>query len=366
MDQEKKTPLYDKHLELGAKMVPFAGYLMPLQYTGIIAEHMAVRRHAGIFDVSHMGEALIEGPDALDCINYLLTNDFSGMKDFAVRYSLLCYDDGGVADDLLVYRFNSDKYLLVLNASNSEKDISYMSEHLSGDVCLKDISGETAEIALQGPASASILEKVADDATALPKRYYSFTDTGSIENIPVLISRTGYTGEDGFEIYCKNTGAIKIYDAILDAGMDFGLLPAGLGARDTLRLEASMPLYGHELSKTITPYEASLGFAVKLGKKDFLGKQALAEKAEPDRIRIGLKVISRGIAREGCPVMRDGKEIGCVTSGTFLPFLNGAYAMALIDREYASVGEKVEINVRGHLLEAEIVPLPFYRRQASV
>ena len=362
MSLEKTTPLYEKYIELGAKIVPFAGYLMPIQYSGIIAEHMAVRKAAGIFDVSHMGEAIIEGTDALKNINYLLTNDYTDLKDNRIRYSLLCYEDGGVVDDLLVYRYNENKYLLVLNASNCDKDIAYIKEHLFGDVKLTNISEETSEIALQGPSSVAIIEKITDDVNLLPKRYYSFTENVGILGKPCLISRTGYTGEDGFEIYCSNADAVAIFDGLLEAGKDFGILPAGLGARDTLRLEASMPLYGHELSENITPYEASLGFAVKMAKDDFLGKAELEKKMEPEKIRVGLKIIGRGIAREGSPVKVDDKEIGFVTSGTFLPYLDGAYAMAIINRNYSSVGTVVGLDVRGRIVDAEVVPLPFYKR----
>lgn len=362
MSQDKITPLYEKHIELGAKMVPFGGYIMPIQYSGIVAEHMAVRTKAGIFDVSHMGEILLEGKDALNNINYLITNDYTNLKDNRIRYGLLCYEHGGVVDDLLVYRFNEEKYMLVLNASNCEKDIAFIKGYLFGDVKLTDISNDTGEVALQGPNSVAILEKIVGEADLLPKRYYSFTDNVEVAGVNCLISRTGYTGEDGFELYCSANNVGVLFDAILEAGKDFGLIPAGLGARDTLRLEASMPLYGHELSEDITPYEASLGSAVKMAKEDFIGKSALLEKAEPKKIRVGLKITGRGIAREGCQVKSGDIDIGYITSGTHLPYLEGAYAMALIDRGYTSIGTALSVDIRNRLVDAEVVALPFYKR----
>ncbi|MCL1830632.1 MAG: glycine cleavage system aminomethyltransferase GcvT [Oscillospiraceae bacterium] len=343
-------------------MVPFAGYIMPIQYSGIIAEHMAVREKAGIFDVSHMGEVIIEGKDALKNINYLLTNDYTDLRDNRIRYSLLCYEHGGAVDDLLVYRYNENKYMLVLNASNCEKDIAFMKQHLFGEVTLTDISDITGEVALQGPNSVAIMEKILGNSDSLPKRYYSFLDNVILDGSSCLISRTGYTGEDGFEIYCSSDDVVKIFSLLLEVGKDFGLLPAGLGARDTLRLEASMPLYGHELSENITPFEASLGFAVKLNKEDFLGKASLTAGSEPAKTRVGLKITGRGIAREGCIVKYGDEEIGYITSGTHLPYLDGAYAMAIIDKSSASIGTKLVIDVRNRPVEAEVVPLPFYKR----
>ena len=357
----KKTPLYESHIALGGRMVEFAGYCLPVQFTGVIPEHLAVRGGAGLFDVSHMGEVILEGPDAVNNLNFLLTNDFSRMSDGRVRYTLMCNESGGVIDDLLVYRFDLHKYMLVLNASNIQKDIEWIRGHLTGGVVFADISDQTAEIALQGPASESILSKLTG-ANSLPEKYYTFNSCVNLSGCDCLVSRTGYTGEDGFEIYCKPEDARPLWDRLLAAGKESGLIPAGLGARDTLRLEAGMPLYGHEMNEEITPYEAGLGFAVKTEKEDFIGKQALLEKSNPSRKRAGLKMISRGIAREGCGVFGGGENIGYVTSGTHLPSLGYACAMALINTGYVVPGSRLTVDVRGKPVEAEVVSLPFYSR----
>ncbi len=358
---EKKTPLYDCHVDAGAKMVPFAGYLMPVQYTDIIEEHMAVRQKAGIFDVSHMGEVMIKGPDALKNINFLLTNDFNGMTDGRVRYSPMCNPAGGVIDDLLIYRMAEDKYLIVVNASNREKDVEWMKEHIFGQVSLEDISDSIAQVALQGPRSKTILSKLADDA-CIPEKYYTFLDNCSVAGIKCLISQTGYTGEHGYELYCDAKDADSLWRALLEAGKDEGLIPCGLGARDTLRMEAAMPLYGHEMDDTVSPLETGLDFGVKMQKADFIGKSALAAKGEPKITRVGLKVTGRGIIREHCLVFIGEEKIGKTTSGTFLPYMNGAYAMALVDKDRSAVGTSVSAEVRGRRVEAEIVPLPFYKK----
>ncbi|MBP8640717.1 MAG: glycine cleavage system aminomethyltransferase GcvT [Oscillospiraceae bacterium] len=358
---EKKTPLFDCHVELGAKMVPFAGYMMPVQYTDIIEEHMAVRTRVGIFDVSHMGEVIISGNDALKNINYLFTNDFTSMTDGRVRYSPMCNPEGGVIDDLLIYRMNQDKYLVVVNASNREKDVSWMKEHIFGQVTLEDVSDAFAQIALQGPKAKTVLVKLTDEYN-IPEKYYTFTENCKVAGIDCLVSQTGYTGEFGYELYCAAEDAQKLWDALLEAGKDEGLLPCGLGARDTLRLEAAMPLYGHEMDDKISPLETGLDFGVKLQKDDFIGKTALLAKGEPKITRVGLKVTGRGIIREHCSVFYGEDKIGDTSSGTFLPFLNGAYAMALVEKTHSALGTAVSVDVRGRRLEAEIIPLPFYKK----
>lgn len=359
---EKKTPLYDCHIQAEGKIVSFAGYLLPVQYkTGVIAEHMAVRKSAGIFDVSHMGEIIIKGNDALDNIQMLVTNDCSKMTDGQVRYSPMCYEDGGVVDDLLVYRVNVNEYMIVVNASNRHKDVEWMKSHLFGDAELTDISDETALIALQGPMSLSILGKLTDEAH-LPVKYYTFKEDVNVLGISCMISRTGYTGEDGYEICCKNEDAVRLWELLLDAGKEYGLIPCGLGARDTLRLEAGMPLYGHEMDENITPVEAGLGFAVKLNKDDFIGKQGIIDRGTPIKTRVGLKITGRGIARENCTVYCYDKEIGRTTSGTHAPYLGYPIAMALLDIDTAHIGTKLEVDVRGRRIEAEIVTLPFYMK----
>ena len=359
---EMKTPLYDCHVACGGKIVPFAGYLLPVQYpTGVIAEHMAVRSQAGLFDVSHMGEVMITGPDAFANIQNLFTNDFTSMTDGKVRYSPMCYEDGGVVDDLIVYRYNQEKYLVVVNASNRHKDVEWMKAHLSGDVTLEDISDRVAQIALQGPASAKILSKLTGDQE-LPTKFYTFKDPILVDGISCIVSTTGYTGENGYECYCDPADAPKLWNALLEAGKEDGLIPCGLGARDTLRLEAAMPLYGHEMDETITPVETGLGSYVKMAKPDFIGKKGLEEKGDPQRARVGLKITGRGIAREHCDVYADGQKIGHTTSGTHCPFLGSAIAMALVDLAHSAVGTSVEIDVRGRKIAAEVVPLPFYKK----
>lgn len=356
---ELKTPLYDCHVALGGKIVPFAGYLLPVQYpAGVIAEHMAVRTKCGLFDVSHMGEVIYEGPDALANINKILTNDYTKMDIGRVRYSLMCYDDGGVVDDLLVYKMGEEKYLIVVNAANRHKDVEWMKKHLFGEVRFSDISDQIAQIALQGPAADAIIAKLTAD---IPQKYYSFIDKVQIGGIESLLSQTGYTGEKGYEIYVAAADAPAMWQQLLDAGADEGLVPCGLGARDTLRLEASMPLYGHEMDETVSPLEAGLNFAVKLD-KNFIGREALLAAGDPQRQRIGLKVLGRGIVREHQDVYAQGRLIGHSTSGTHCPYLGGAYAMALVESQSVQLGDKVEVDVRGRRIEAEVVPLPFYKR----
>lgn len=359
---ERKTPLYDLHLSLKGRMVPFAGYLLPVQYeTGVIVEHKAVREACGLFDVSHMGELRIHGKDALRSLNLLMTNDFSDLEVGRVRYSPMCNASGGIVDDLIVYKFADDDYLLVVNAANKDKDAAWIRSHLMGDVQMDDLSDDYAQLALQGPKSKEILAKVADQA-AFPVKYYSFVPELQVAGVPCLVSRTGYTGEFGYELYCAPENAVKLAEALLDAGRELGLIPCGLGARDTLRLEAGMPLYGHEMNDEITPLEAGLGFFVKLDKADFIGKTALLEKKEPKFVRAGLMLLDRGIAREHNDVYVNDRKIGETTSGTLAPYLNKAVAMARIDRAYAEPGTKVVLDVRGRKLTAEVVTMPFYQR----
>ena len=357
---EQKTPLYDMHLSLSGKMVPFAGYLLPVQYErGVIAEHMAVRKAAGLFDVSHMGEILLKGSDALKNIQNLVTNDCSYMKDGQVKYSPMCNENGGVVDDLLIYRYAQDNYLLVVNASNRLKDVQWIKTHLFGDVCLEDISDKVAQIALQGPASYDILSSIMNPSQ-IPTKYYTFTKECNIAEVNVMISKTGYTGELGYEIYLKNEDAASIWEKLLKAGKDFGLLPCGLGARDTLRLEAAMPLYGHEMSDSISPLETGLSFFVKLEKEDFIGKSELMKGFIYNRRRVGIKLTGRGIARENCPIYLGDRQIGYTTSGTHLPYLGFPAAMALIDCDLP-FNEPISVEIRGKRVDAIIIDLPFYK-----
>ncbi len=358
----KVTPLYAKHEQSGGHIVEFGGYLLPVQFdTGIIKEHEAVRTKAGIFDVSHMGELTLTGPDSLKNVQTLLCNDMSGMSTGRCRYSPMLNENGGVVDDLLVYKLDEDKYLLIVNAANRDKDAEWVASHISGDVEFRDISDSVAQIALQGPSSYDIMCRLTD-IDSIPVKYYTFKDGAEICGFKCLISRTGYTGEDGFEIYTEAGNAEKLWDALLAAGGEFGLIPCGLGARDTLRLEAAMPLYGHEMNDGISPLEAGLGTFVKLQKEYFIGKNALISRGEPKIKRVGLELIDRGIAREGMTVYHDGKEIGRITSGTHSPTLKKAIAMAYVPIELSEPGTIVELEVRGKMLKAGVVPLPFYKR----
>ena len=359
---ELKTPLYDIHVAEGGKIVPFAGYLLPVQYAaGVVAEHMAVRTKAGLFDVSHMGEITFKGKGALASLNHILTNDFTNMRPGRVRYSVMCNEQGGCVDDVLVYKFADEDYLVVVNASNRHKDFAHMRQNVLEDTEIADISDSVAQLALQGPASLAIMGKLLPES-ALPKGYYTAVRNVCLEGMELMISRTGYTGEDGFEIYTARENAEKLWRLLREAGAEYGLIPCGLGARDTLRLEAAMPLYGHEMDEDITPLEAGLDFGVKLGKSEFTGRDALIAKGRPRRVRVGLDVTGRGIIREHQDGYIGDKLIGHTTSGTHCPYLGKAAAMALIDAEYALSGTKVEADVRGRRVEAQIVPLPFYTR----
>ena len=349
---EKKTALYEMHEKCGGKIVPFAGYLLPVQYAkGIIHEHKTVREKVGMFDVSHMGEFTLKGKDALSNLNRLLTNNYNSLKDGFARYGIMCYPNGTTVDDLLVYKRKDEDYLIVVNASNCEKDFAWMQENLEGEAELKNISDEVSQIALQGPEAVEVISRFTDQ---IPPKNYSFKENVDIKGINVLLSRTGYTGEDGFELYCRNEDVCALWQLLLDEGVE----PCGLGARDTLRLEAGMPLYGHELSDEIKPTESNLSFFIKFD-KDFIGKEELEK--EPLRKRIGLKVVDKGIAREHCPVYCQGEEVGFVTSGTFSPTLNQAVAMAIVTVAAAEENE-FEIEVRNKRLKAEKTALPFYKR----
>jgi aminomethyltransferase len=373
---ERKTHLYDCHVKAEGKIVPFAGYLLPVQYeTGVITEHMAVRTAAGLFDVSHMGEVLLKGKDALRSVQRLVSNDCGHMYDGQVKYSPMCNESGGVVDDLLVYQKNAEEYLIVINAANRFKDVEWMKAHLVGEVEFEDISDEISQLALQGPRSKEILCKLVEEEE-LPVKYYSFRDKVSVAGISCLISRTGYTGEDGYELYCSNEDAVGLWRILLEAGNynpdtnrrkegtteDYMIIPCGLGARDTLRLEAAMPLYGHEMDDTISPIETGLGFAVKLEKEDFIGKDGLIARGEPKKTRVGLNITGRGIAREACPVYLNNEQIGITTSGTHCPYLGRPVAMAIVDIAHSELGTQVEVEVRGRRITAEVTALPFYKR----
>lgn len=360
----KKTPLYQVHIDSGAKMVEFGGWLMPVQYSGIVEEHNVVREKAGLFDVSHMGEFVVQGKDALSFLQKVVTNDVSKITAGQVQYSPMCYENGGTVDDLLIYKYADDHYMLVVNAGNIEKDWQWLNKHTEGlAVELKDLSEETGLLALQGPLSEKILVGLTDiDLTQLA--YYRFLPKAVVAGCEVILSRTGYTGEDGFELYCKAQDSEKIWQAILQVGKAEGILPAGLGSRDTLRFEASLPLYGHELSVSITPIEAGIGMFVKTDKGDFIGRERLAaEKAEGTKRKVvGFVMTDRGIARADYKVFADGKEIGHVTSGSPAPTLGKNLGLALVEKDYANVGQNIAIEIRGKLISAEVIKKPFYKR----
>lgn len=359
---ELKTPLYDTHVQHKGKIVPFAGYLLPVQYeSGVITEHMAVRTACGLFDVSHMGEIMCEGPDAVKNLNHLLTNDYTTMYDGQARYSPMCNEDGGVVDDLIVYKVRDDHYFIVVNAANKDKDFAWMKAHAVGDVTFTDLSAQVAQIALQGPKAETVLKKLVPDEM-IPEKYYSCHFDCVIGGMKCIISRTGYTGEDGFEFYLAAEEAPKMWELLLETGKEEGLICCGLGARDTLRLEASMPLYGYEMTDDITPLEAGLGVFVKMGKAEFVGKEALEAKGAPQQKRVGLKVTGRGIIREHADVYVGDKKIGQTTSGTHCPYVKAPLAMALLESEYTAVGTAVEADVRGRRVAAEVVKLPFYKK----
>lgn len=360
---DKKTPLYDTHVKYGGKIVPFGGFLLPIQYeTGIKQEHMAVRTACGLFDVSHMGEILVNGPKSLDFLNYVLTNDFTDLKVGQARYSPMCNEHGGTVDDLIVYKRGEDDYFVVVNAANIEKDFAWMVDHKIDGVEVVNVSDEWGQLALQGPKAEEILAKVADPSL-IPAGYYTANFDGSIKGIPCVLSRTGYTGEDGFEIYMPADKAADVWEILIEAGKEDGLIPCGLGARDTLRMEAAMPLYGHDMNDDISPKIAGLGFAIKMDKPDFIGKAAIEAATPLKERRVGIKVTGRGIIREECDVYRDGEKIGYITSGTFLPYLNGSYGMAIVESAKREIGAPVQVEVRGRKIDAEMVKLPFYKRE---
>ena len=363
----KKTPLNEVHRELGGKMVDFGGWEMPVQYpAGVLTEHLRTREVAGLFDVSHMGEFFVEGEDAIEFVNRLTTNDVTKLVDGQAQYSALTREDGTVVDDLLVYRFMPEKLLLVVNASTTDKDWDWITSHTKDEkITLTNVSEDYCQIAIQGPKAVEIAQKLTD-VNLENIKYYHFT-VGEFDNIHgAIISRTGYTGEDGFEIYANAEHAEKIWNSLLregNYGFDNGVLPCGLAARNTLRLESAMSLYGHEISDEITPLEANLGWICKL-KTDFIGRDALAKLKEQglDRKLVGFEMTEPGIARDGYNVILDGEKLGYVTSGSPAPYLKKNIGLAFVPAEFANVGQEIKIEVRGKELSAKIVPTPFYKR----
>ncbi|WP_337173053.1 glycine cleavage system aminomethyltransferase GcvT [Paludisphaera sp.] len=357
-----KTPLHDWHVAHGGRMVDFAGWSMPVQYSGIVQEHQAVRNGVGLFDVSHMGRLAFDGPKAVDWIDTVATNNASALEPGKIQYSLLANDLGGLIDDILVYQRPDKAYYVVCNASNRETVIRQFAEHQeSFKASLADRTLETAMIAVQGPSAQATLQPLVDKPLDGLKFYRVMNAKAA--GVDALVSRTGYTGEDGFEVIVPAANAEAVWAALMESGAPFGVAPIGLGARDTLRFEAGMPLYGHELTDTIDPFAAGVGWAVKLDKGDFVGAEALRQQAKnPGSKRVGLRLEGKRIARQGSTVTSGDRTLGAVTSGTFAPTLQQSLAMALIDTDFAAPGTKVVVDVRGKSEPAEVVPLPFYKR----
>ena len=366
MEPVKRTPLASTHRKLGARMTEFGGYEMPLSYSGIIPEHLATRRAAGLFDLSHMGEFHLEGPHAQGLLERALTNSTARMADGHAQYTIMCADDGGTIDDLIVYRIAPERYMLCVNASNIPADWQWLSDLNREGAILTDRSEETALIALQGPRALAILSRL----TALPVASIGRfrTMTGAVEGVDALVARTGYTGEDGFEIFCPASDAERVFEAALAAGEPDGLLPCGLGARDTLRMEAGLPLYGHELDRKTSPLEANLKSFVKFG-HGFVGEAALAAQRDHGTSRrlAGIRTDDgKSIARQGYAILREGSEVGAITSGTYAPSFERPLAMGYVAiGANLGDGDRVEVAIRGRRVAATVTALPFYRRVAT-
>ncbi|QEH32658.1 Glycine cleavage system T protein [Aquisphaera giovannonii] len=360
-----KTPLFDWHQSHGGRMVEFGGWLMPVQYSTIVEEHRAVRERVGLFDISHMGRLTFDGPGALDWIERVTTNHAAKLAVNQIQYSLMPNDRGGLIDDILVYR-TPHGYTIVCNASNRPNVVPQLEAHREGaDANFIDRTLDTAMIAVQGPLAAAVVQPLFDqDLGAV--RYYRLAMGRVLGDVDTVVSRTGYTGEDGLELIVPAGQAERVWAALLESGRAHGIIPCGLGARDTLRFEAAMPLYGHELADDINPYAAGLGWAVKLDKGEFVGREALrAFRASPGSTRVGLRLDGKRIARQGAWVLQGGVKVGEVTSGTFAPTLQASLAMALVETAAAEAGTALEVDVRGHSEPAKVVPLPFYRRPAA-
>lgn len=357
----KRTPYFDVLSQKGGKFVEFGGYEMPIQFEGIVAEHLAVRNNVGVFDVSHMGELFVEGEAAEAAVNELITNDIRGMLDGQIRYTLMCNENGGIVDDFLVYRYNATKFLLVVNAGNHDKDVAWIKKHINPKVKFSDKSDDIAQLAIQGPNSEKVIRKFIRSEN-IPTEYYTFK-TFKVPAGEVIVSQTGYTGEHGYEIYYPKKAALDLFDQVMEAGAEFGITLCGLGCRDTLRLEAGMPLYGHEMTEETLATEVTLKPFIKLDEKEsFIGKQALLEKPAK-KIRKGFELVDRGIAREGSKVFLGDKEIGYVTTGTQSPSLKKGIGHMRIDRGIKE--SDILIEVRGKKLKAKIVPTSFLKEIRS-
>ena len=363
----KKTLFYDDHVKYGGKIVDFAGFQLPIQYSSQIEEHHAVRKNAGLFDVSHMGEFIVEGREAENFVQYLITNDVLAIPlGSGVLYTPMCREDGTIVDDLLVYRLEKEKLLLVVNAANIDKDFAWCQKVAERfEVTLTNSSADYSQLALQGPKAESILNPMTEyDLSTLKTFNFVFT---KVDGVDCLVSRTGYTGEDGFEIYFEGDGGKHLFSTIIEKGKDSGLVPAGLGARDTLRFEAKLMLYGNDIDDTTTPIEASLSWTVKFDKGDFMGREVLLKQKEekPSRRLVGLKMIDKGVPRHNFKIANEGgEEIGYVTSGTKSPTLGEFLALGYVKRKYSKRGNTVNVIIRDKMKKAEIVKTPFYKRES--
>ena len=355
----RKTPLYDVHRKLGGRMVEFSGWLMPVQYESIIKEHEAVRSNAGIFDVSHMGEFLLKGRDIISFLQYIMINDLKLLEVSKGQYSCMCYENGTVVDDLMYYEEKEDLFRMIVNAGNIEKDFQWLNQHIMGqDVKVQNLSSERGRLAFQGPKTDDLLQPLLDVELSNIKRFY-FRHC-NLNNMPIFIARTGYTGERGFEISFDNSYSVEIWDSLMSTGAK----PAGLGARDSLRLEACYSLYGHEINNSITPIEAGLSWLVKPKEGiDYIGKEILMKQKfkGTERILVGLNLIDKGIIRENYKIFKDGEQIGYVTSGGFSPTLKKTIGLGLVKTQHKKIGTEIEIEIRGKLLKGRIVDTPFYR-----
>ena len=375
----KRTPLYDLHVRAGGRMVPFGGWAMPVQYpTGVLTEHHAVRQRAGLFDIGHMGQIAFEGPDALEFLQWVTTHDVSRLTVGAAQYSLLCNYDGGVLDDVIVYRLAATRYLMVVNAANADADQAWLEGQLTRPgrgvnpdrVLAQRLSPPRTLLALQGPRATAVLRRLTADPVGALANYHALE--GTVDGVPALIARTGYTGERGYEIAFDGAQAAQLWTALLAAGKEEGLIPCGLGARDTLRLEAGMALYSHELTQETTPFEAGLGRVVRFEKGDFVGAAALREAGaaadtprDTGRRLVGLELTDRGVVRAGYPILAGGAPVGALTSGGPSPTLGTSIGMGYVPAALAEPGTEVQVDVRGRPLAARIVPLPFYHRPSG-
>lgn len=357
------TPLHRVHVEAGARMVEFVGWHMPVQYTGVVDEHLAVRTRAGVFDVSHMGEIAVRGPEALPFLQHITCNDVARLVPGRIHYNALMTPNGAFVDDLLVYELAKDDYLLVVNAANAPKDVAWVADQARRfDVSVRDVSANWFQIALQGPRSLEILSPLTP-ADLASMKYYAFAES-AVDGVPCIVSRTGYTGEDGFEIYGPPAEAERVWYALLGSGAPHGLVPVGLGARDTLRLEAKMALYGNDIDDTTTVLEADLGWIVKLEKGPFIGSDVLARQKERgvERKLVGFETEGRAVARHAYPAARDGRTVGAVTSGSYAPFLKKNVGLVYLPKGMWEPGTRFEVEIRGRLEPAIVVPTPFYKR----